>query len=523
MDKDQLELLLGIIEDAGNPAGLDMESLEQVIANEGLGVLYPLMPEGAVESPEELESLFPDLKKKDLSVLPGQTDPTAGSLGMESFNVSLDANLENPKGLRYGAGINAVEKDTAIERAFGKNFITDFFGDMYRAGAQGLGQGASVDDAILAYAQGSSMSDEAVQEYIDAVENMDSYGMSDEMKSFNNIYSRAGGGIWGFMSGVAQNPTVLPQLLISSFSAMMNPTVAAGAGIGAGLGAATGAATGAGVGALAGGIGAAPGAVLGAKKGAIFGTLMGAGATLETGLAFTEFMKEEVEKKGLAFDEEGVRAVLEDEVALQSIRNRAAGRGFTIGVIDGLTAGVAGKIGGKSIKLAKEANKAITKGMKAQAALKTAGIEAIGGGTGETAGRLVADQDLDVAEIGFEAITGTQSAVLSVPAAITGRSITEMMGVNNPGVDVFNPPAYGIKNKKGTVEKMTKEQLMKFIDTASPADIRTIQFSIVNDPELQQIVDDKKQAAQIALDLPSFLEGKDRAESVKLDQDSRNK
>jgi len=522
MDKDQLELLLGIIEDAGNPAGLDMESLEQVIANEGLGVLYPLMPEGAVESPEELESLFPDLKKKDLSVLPGQTDPTAGSLGMESFNVSLDANLENPKGLRYGAGINAVEKDTAIERAFGKNFITDFFGDMYRAGAQGLGQGASVDDAILAYAQGSSMSDEAVQEYIDAVENMDSYGMSDEMKSFNNIYSRAGGGIWGFMSGVAQNPTVLPQLLISSFSAMMNPTVAAGAGIGAGLGAATGAATGAGVGALAGGIGAAPGAVLGAKKGAIFGTLMGAGATLETGLAFTEFMKEEVEKKGLAFDEEGVRAVLEDEVALQSIRNRAAGRGFTIGVIDGLTAGVAGKIGGKSIKLAKEANKAITKGMKAQAALKTAGIEAIGGGTGETAGRLVADQDLDVAEIGFEAITGTQSAVLSVPAAITGRSITEMMGVNNPGVDVFNPPAYGIKNKKGTVEKMTKEQLMKFIDTASPADIRTIQFSIVNDPELQQIVDDKKQAAQIALDLPSFLEGKDRAESVKLEQELRN-
>ena len=522
MDKDQLELLLGIIEDAGNPAGLDMESLEQVIANEGLGVLYPLMPEGAVESPEELESLFPDLKKKDLSVLPGQTDPTAGSLGMESFNVSLDANLENPKGLRYGAGINAVEKDTAIERAFGKNFITDFFGDMYRAGAQGLGQGASVDDAILAYAQGSSMSDEAVQEYIDAVENMDSYGMSDEMKSFNNIYSRKGGGIWGFMSGVAQNPTVLPQLLISSFSAMMNPTVAAGAGIGAGLGAATGAATGAGVGALAGGIGAAPGAVIGAKKGAIFGTLMGAGATLETGLAFTEFMKEEVEKKGLAFDEEGVRAVLEDEVALQSIRNRAAGRGFTIGVIDGLTAGVAGKIGGKSIKLAKEANKAITKGMKAQAALKTAGIEAIGGGTGETAGRLVADQDLDVAEIGFEAITGTQSAVLSVPAAITGRSITEMMGVNNPGVDVFNPPAYGIKNKKGNVEKMTKEQLMKFIDTASPADIRTIQFSIVNDPELQQIVDDKKQAAQIALDLPSFLEGKDRAESVKLEQELRN-
>ena len=67
MDENQLELLLEIIEDAANPAGLDLESLEQVTANEGIGVLYGLMPEGAVESADELENLFPDLKKKDFT------------------------------------------------------------------------------------------------------------------------------------------------------------------------------------------------------------------------------------------------------------------------------------------------------------------------------------------------------------------------------------------------------------------------------------------------------------------------
>ena len=42
----------------------------------------------------------------------------------------------------------SFEKDTLIERKFGKNFATDFLGDIYRAGAQGQGQGATVDDAL---------------------------------------------------------------------------------------------------------------------------------------------------------------------------------------------------------------------------------------------------------------------------------------------------------------------------------------------------------------------------------------
>ena len=44
--------------------------------------------------------------------------------------------------------ISISEEDTAVERVFGKNIVTDFFGDIYRAGAQGLAQGASVEKLL---------------------------------------------------------------------------------------------------------------------------------------------------------------------------------------------------------------------------------------------------------------------------------------------------------------------------------------------------------------------------------------
>ena len=46
-----------------------------------------------------------------------------------------------------------TEKNTAIERMFGKNEVTDFFGDLYRSGVQGINQGATVDDAISLFAK----------------------------------------------------------------------------------------------------------------------------------------------------------------------------------------------------------------------------------------------------------------------------------------------------------------------------------------------------------------------------------
>ena len=64
---------------------------------------------------------------------------------------------------------------------------------------------------------------------------------------------------------------------------------------------------------------------------------------METGLAYTEFLKEELDKKGLSFDEEGIRKILEDEDAMDSIQNRSLGRGISIAAIDALTGGLAAR------------------------------------------------------------------------------------------------------------------------------------------------------------------------------------
>ena len=274
-----------------------------------------------------------------------------------------------------------AEKDTAIERAFGKNEVTDFFGDLYRSGVQGINQGATVDDALQLFAQGKSISDEDLQDYISAVNNMESFGPSEEMQDFTKIYEDEGKGLFGFLKGVINNPTVLPQLFTSSVASMLNPaSLAAGA-----VGAAGGTAIAPGVGTLAGGIAGISGA-------------------LETGLAYTEFLKEELDKKGLSFDEEGIRKILEDEDAMDSIQNRSLGRGISIAAIDALTGGLAASV----------TRKAALKTSKALAGALGGTVEAVGGATGEAVARGVANQEQDVAEILFEGVTGTATAPISV-------------------------------------------------------------------------------------------------------------
>ena len=115
-----------------------------------------------------------------------------------------------------------------------------------------------------------------------------------------------GGGVLGFMFGVAANPTVIGQLFVSSVASMVNPEVLGGAAGGGALGATVAGGTGAIAGSIGGPIGSAIAGSVGAVGGGINGAILGASATLETGLAFTEFMKEEVEKAGFKFDQQKV-------------------------------------------------------------------------------------------------------------------------------------------------------------------------------------------------------------------------
>jgi len=523
---------------------VDIEEFKTFIEEDGTDDLFDLFKPGTFEDEEQFNQYIEPLKKKDSpqvsptqdmgldttmqdQTIPedqsssGLSSPLAGSLsdGLNVQNLTEESVFipQDPVGTRYGANTQVGEKNTWLEEMVGKNTITDFFGDMWRAGKQGVGQGATLDDALNLYARGASISEEDLKEYVRVVEEMDNIGMSDEMRSFNKIYEESGGGILGFVKGVAFNPSVVNQLLISSIASMVNPTVAAGAG--------GGALVGGGVGLAAGSVGGPLAAITGAG-GAITGSLMGAGAALETGLSFTEFLKEAVEKKGLEFDDDGIRAVLEDPEALQGIRNKSAARGLVIGTIDGLTRGVAGKLGGSAVKTAKAAGKQVSKKVATRAGLKAAGIEALGGSAGETAARAATNldfvnlgtggQEFDVAEIGFEGITGQASSVLSVPQAVTGTSLTDVAR------NVFKPAKYGTISKGGDVTPTTKADVEAMVDTMTDEEIRTAQFDIKNDPELSNKITLRKQAAQFDLEIPDYIQGEDRAKLIALEQEAAN-
>ena len=198
-------------------------------------------------------------------------------------------------------------------------------------------------------------------------------------------------------------------MLVTSVSSMLTPAslTAAGSVIG------TGAGIGGAGGATVGGVGAVPGAVGGAVA-AIPWAVMAASTTMETGLTLAELLQEEAKSKGLKFDKEGVRKILNDDEAMFNIRSKAIGRGLAIGAIDRLAFGLASSVTKKGLLTA--ASKPVT-------IAKAASIEAAGGSLGETAGMLVAGQELNVGEILNEGIVGTLGTPLSVGNAILKNKI----------------------------------------------------------------------------------------------------
>ena len=548
MDEQLLQDLFDLTTEGAFSSFEEFKSFIETDGENAFNDIYELTIDGAFTSQDEYNTFISPLKKKDSSQstvispqentelpsptettpvsseLPGQTEeinisginaPGAEPEGQEEIDeIILDTQTSDEditeidlSGERYGRNIESGEDKFWFEEMLGNvpvvSGVTDFFGDMIRAGEQGFSQGATIDDAVSLYSQGSSMSSEDMAQYIAAVKKMDSMPMSDEMKSFNKIYKKNGGGILGFILGVGSNPTVTGQLLVSSIASMVNPTVLGGG--------AAGAATGAGVGAAAGSVGG-PLAAFTAAGGGIAGGLMGMGATLEFGLSYTEFLREEITKKGLKFDEAGIRKILSDPEAVQSIRNKAAARGLVIGAIDGLTAGVAGKVGASLTKAGIAAGKSAIKA-GGKGALATTVIEGAGGAGGEAAARAVTGQEMDVAEIGFEGITGQASGVLTIPQAAFGMSSTDIVKKGyNEGMNIFKPPAYKIGN-----DKMTKAEIEKFVDTATLEEVEAIQFNVKNDPVLEQKIKDLKVKAENNKILNPKIQGQDRSRILDLE------
>ena len=291
------------------------------------------------------------------------------------------------------------EKLTAIEKipGIGKNAVTDFFGDISRAWTQGVEQAKSVDPSLDIFYEGDESTDEEILKFIETNKNLAEADMeSDEMKSFNKIYEEEGGGWWGFVKGAAMNPSTLTSMLVSSISGQVNSLVGENASeqalAAAGVAAAGGAAAGAALSPYLAGAGAIPGALTGLMTGSM--------TAMETGLTFAELLQEEV---GGELTKENVRAILDDPEKLHDLRVRSGGRGLAIGAVEAVTMGLSKGVGGKLASAGFRSAPIV-------GAAVTGGIEIAGGGLGEVAGRAVAGQEMDIAEIGFEAFAGLGSA-----------------------------------------------------------------------------------------------------------------
>ena len=118
------------------------------------------------------------------------------STGDTVLGGGLQSGIQDDNGIDFSSATFEPEgeKDTAIERTFGKNEVTDFVGDLWRAGAAGQAQGGSVGESLELFAKGDSVTDEDIQDFITAQKRMQESGVSDEMNDFQSVYQENGGG-----------------------------------------------------------------------------------------------------------------------------------------------------------------------------------------------------------------------------------------------------------------------------------------------------------------------------------------
>ena len=387
------------------------------------------------------------------------------------------------------------EKDTWIERSFGKNFATDFAGDLYRAYRQGVAQGSTVDEAFDVFKKGKDISDEDLKAFVEINKELETYGPSDEMRQYEKIKEEAGGGVWGFVKGMAATRgAVIPQIIVSSMSSLITTAFDSEEAIGtaaasAGAGAAAGAAVGASGAAFTAGVSIAAGAKLGALSGFV-GGLTG---SMETALTLTELLKEKLD--GKEFNEENIRDILDDDEAFDSVKNKAVARGVAIGAIEGITAGLSRGVATNLAKAGKSTGKI---------ARRTTALEMSGGMGGEFAGQVAAGQEVDTAEILMEGIAEAKGVVNVSDILLTNKRVYEVNGeTRKDGRKEINKILDDVESGKISEEDAAK---------------MTGKLKATNDKNLQDRINRVIGDAELKSQIDAKVEGKDRNTLVDLEK-----
>ena len=413
------------------------------------------------------------VKKKD------QAAPSLGEQGgLPSQQPSVQprkAKEERFFGGAFGNLLDALDMPTPGVPGSGLG-IGDFIEDMGRAFSSGKKAGVNISTSRPLFFSGPGSSDEEVQNFVKA--GTEYTGPSDEATKFYKDYEDSGKTTFGFVKALSKNPGVAPELVVQSASQFLfNPEARAAFG--------TAIAAGASIGAVAsaplGGVGAAPGAIA-----AILPGVAAANTAVSTLSSFSELMKQELDQRGLEFNEDNVRTILEDEKALRKIRAKSAGYGITIGAFDLATAKVGGVIAAK-IPMT-------TRAGKIKSTLATTGAEAVGGSAGEAAARGVTGQELDPAEIGLEGIAEIPGAAPTLLSQVLKRPTYKINGefvgqadvddilqnssrqeLENTKFEVFNDVnMYGFKFRNRLEDLGLLEEIIEANPNAQEADINRL-------------------------------------------------
>ena len=413
---DELEVIIQRMIDAGEPE----ENIKLVIENyEQPDFQTDDAVSANAESQEGVVAL------KDTELAPVNTSLESQSMDPFVINGEKVSEQEFKEYQKDLAERDVLEKDESFFSATG---FVDFFSDIATAAEEGWRQGELVDPSYELYNLGDKATDEDVLNFVNKNKEIARKNLgSAEMQDFNRIYEEEGGGFWGFIKGVVNNPSTLSTMLVSSISNQISSlrsdeVRAAGAAAAA-------------TGAVAGSAIPLPG--VSTLGGAIAGGMGGTMGAMETGLTFAELLQEEA--GGL--DPDKIKKILKDPEKLADLKNRALNRGLAIAAVEMATLGIAKGVGGKLATAGFKRAPMVAAGV-------TGGIEIAGGGLGEVAGRYVADQEMDAAEIGFEAFAGLGSAPLTLgQQALNIQTNLDRVKVNKEInrsdyaniVDVFKP------------------------------------------------------------------------------------
>ena len=289
----------------------------------------------------------------------------------------------------------------------GKNAVTDYISEtlseLYESTQSGIKQGSVVQPAYELMENQETATEETIENFYKAGLELEQAGSTDAVKSYQKTYEQNKekyGGITAFMLGVGENPEYIRDVSVQSLASMATSFFASSearerilpTSVGAGV---VGAATTAG-----------PGAVPSFLY-TLFGSTSG---VMDAGLSYGEFMKEQIEADGKKYNADSIKEFLENDEVItykdprssflditgtrrQIVKNRALRRGFAIGTIDTLTAGISAGVGSKLVTKGGKLITPASRNVRVGAAAVTGGLAS------EIGGQFAGSQEFEAGEI----------------------------------------------------------------------------------------------------------------------------